>query len=345
MAGDATPDLIRRENLAAALASHTRALSQSKIRSLVDWACAPDTVLNSADIARIAEVSRPTAAKYRRIILAAIERGPEALTFEADPQPSAELLDRANAAANKLGQERTSETNKARRGKLTSRETSAIIDRHIMRLDKDFENTSPAALQQLIKLKIDFENLSASQDEEVDLQKTLGPGALNQLQPRMIERFELLMHHRHELPTFYAAAGAALLRAAALDVVENRLPADIARALQLLLATSEGGLDPSKLFANSDESEAGPDLDDPVLRAADEAHLAEIAAQIENYEPSEVANSDDSDDVVAPYSDEHTDFDPLARPRRSKKAAAADSDSPTSEKEASPRGEETAKDD
>jgi hypothetical protein len=233
---------MQREDLIQALSNRTRKIERPRIEAAVDYFLDPNVATTLAGIARAANISRPTARRWRNILIKCIETTPQEVgrSTETHPRPSDAALDQVRLAARAEGDQtkRTLET-----GELTGADLLKIIDKTIRRLDD--EKAPGNALKSMLDLKIKYQALEAQRAENIqDPQKVLGPDGLVGLTPTLISRFNKLLAHRREIPQFYHAAGTLLLRALAEDLPLADAPADLNEALSRI-SLSVSALDQS----------------------------------------------------------------------------------------------------
>lgn len=210
---------LTRDRLRAALDAHARGLSEPQINDIVDFVLDPDQAVTVKGIQRVGNVSKPTARRYRNILLAALEQTPEQNAL--DPTPSDETVDRIRAEAELHAAQRRAEPTApiapTANSRVDAQEVARIIDRQIRRLDAA-EIPNISGMKQLLDLKIRFEELEhGGTERKVDSHKTLGPNGLPGMLDTIADRFRLLIAHRREVAPLLAVIIAELHTALSSD--------------------------------------------------------------------------------------------------------------------------------
>ncbi len=217
---EATPAQEQREDLIDFLAQRSSGLTRPRIVAIIDFVLDPERTITVNGIARAGLVQKGTARRYRDLLLGALENpnlARDPLASDHSLRPTDHALDNARTEAEAHAQTQRTDHN-VNRKTLDSEDILEIIDRNIRRMDADTA-TPTATLKGMLDLKIKYQDLEAQRSENLqDPTKVLGPDGLAQLVPVLIQRFTLLMRHRHETPTFFYSAATMIMLALTEDL-------------------------------------------------------------------------------------------------------------------------------
>lgn len=207
-AEDASPREIAIENLVTALRNRAKGLSLESATAaasyFLDHYRNPRAPLTVRALTEVASVTKPTARRYRDIMIAAYEH-PAAEVARGDASASPEAI--AEAASTASAHAATHSPFEKKR--ISNSEFEEILDATVRRLHE--ENAPGSAMKAMLELKMKFSQIeAASREHLIDPHKIMGPDGMRALVPTFLQRIQLLLAHRREMP----AIGHGILEAA-----------------------------------------------------------------------------------------------------------------------------------
>lgn len=212
---------------------NSRNLETEQLDRLIELFFNPGLALTTMGIAREVGVTKPTALRYKKLLLAAQERGP-AIVLQSVVGPGGQIknpslgVDLENQMLAHRENAQTRDMLRRNRTRLSAQETSEGIDAKLRLMFKD-PDAKATDIKALVDQKMKLEDLSnPGQEVVIDPRKVLGEQGLAGMLERWVKRFALIATHRHELPQLWAGATAHIIITVLEDVERGkRLPEGI----------------------------------------------------------------------------------------------------------------------